>query len=87
MRSYLSVAMLAASCATAPPRASYPQADADLLVPLLREAFRAYGLATGEGDPAVALAQFPTRPPQVREAFGAALDEWIALAANPQNQP
>src|SRR5262249_32117956 len=58
--------------------------------PLYREAFRAYGLVTGEGDPAAVVARLQTRPPQVREAFSTALQEWIFRATeaqNPTNEP
>jgi serine/threonine-protein kinase len=54
-------------------------------VPLLLEAFRAYGLAVGEGDPAAA--RLRERPPQVREAFGAALDELIVQATDSRYLP
>ena len=52
-------------------------------IPLFREAFRAYGLAAGEGDPAAAGASIRERPAPVREALLAALDEWDDLADNP----
>ncbi len=52
-------------------------------IPLFREAFRAYGLAAGEGDPAAAGARIRERPAPVREALLAALDEWDDLADNP----
>jgi serine/threonine-protein kinase len=53
-------------------------------VALFREAFRAYGLPAGQGDPAAAAARLRQRPPPVREAVSAALGEWIDLATNPQ---
>jgi serine/threonine protein kinase len=52
-------------------------------VPLFREALRAYGLPAGEGEPAAAAERIRGRPAAVREAIGAALDEWLDLAANP----
>jgi tetratricopeptide (TPR) repeat protein len=52
-------------------------------VELFREAFRAYGLPAGEGEPAVAAARLRQRPPPVREAVNAALGEWIDLASDP----
>src|SRR5262249_496873 len=59
-------------------------------VPLFREAFRAYGLAAGEGEPGVAAARLRQRPAPVREAAAAALEEWSSLADNPHlrlNEP
>ncbi len=55
-------------------------------VPLFREAFRAYGLPAGEGDPTAAAARIRERPAPVREALLAALDEWDDLAGNPKTQ-
>jgi serine/threonine-protein kinase len=55
-------------------------------VPRFREAFRAYGLPAGEGEPAAAAARLRQRPRQLREAVSAALDEWLDLAADPQFQ-
>jgi serine/threonine-protein kinase len=51
-------------------------------VPLFREAFRAYGLPAGEGQPGAAAERIRQRPAAVREAIVAALDEWDALAAD-----
>jgi serine/threonine-protein kinase len=53
-------------------------------VPRFREAFRAYGLPAGEGEPKVAAERIRQRPAAVREAILAALDEWDDLAANPK---
>ena len=53
-------------------------------VPLFREAFRAYGMAAGEGAPDAAAARIGRRPPAVREAVIAALDEWVDLASDPK---
>ena len=55
-------------------------------VPLFREAFRAYGLPAGEGDPTAAAARIRERPAPVREALLAALDEWDDLADTPETQ-
>jgi serine/threonine-protein kinase len=55
-------------------------------LPLFREAFRAYGLAAGEGEPAAVAARLRRRPPQVREAVSAALDDWIVQATHPLHQ-
>jgi serine/threonine-protein kinase len=52
-------------------------------VPLFREAFRAYGLPSGEGDPAAVAARLREHSGKVQEAVSAALDEWIDLANNP----
>jgi tetratricopeptide (TPR) repeat protein len=52
-------------------------------VPLLREAFRAYGMPAGKGEPAVAAKRIRERPAAVREVIVAALDEWDDLAGNP----
>jgi tetratricopeptide (TPR) repeat protein/serine/threonine protein kinase len=52
-------------------------------LPRYREAFRAYGLPVGEGDPAAAVARLLRRPPEVRQAVAAALDEWIGMATDP----
>jgi serine/threonine-protein kinase len=51
-------------------------------VPRFREAFRAYGLPPGEGEPAVVAERIRQRPAAVREVIVAALDEWDALAAD-----
>jgi tetratricopeptide (TPR) repeat protein len=53
-------------------------------VPIFREAFRAYGLPAGEGAPGAAAERIRQRPAAVREAILAALDEWDALASNPE---
>jgi tetratricopeptide (TPR) repeat protein len=53
-------------------------------VPKFREAFRAYGLTAGEGEPKVAAERIRQRPAAVREAIVAALDEWDDLAGNPK---
>jgi serine/threonine-protein kinase len=55
-------------------------------VPLYREAFRAYGMPPGEGMPEEAAIRLGERPPAVREAVLAALDEWLALAEEPSRQ-
>ncbi|HTU90936.1 MAG TPA: tetratricopeptide repeat protein, partial [Gemmataceae bacterium] len=53
-------------------------------VPKFREAFRAYGLPAGEGEPKAAAERIRQRPAAVREAILAALDEWDDLAGNPK---
>jgi serine/threonine-protein kinase len=53
-------------------------------VPLFREAFRAYGLPVGEGDPTAIAQRIRQRPAAVREAIVAVLDEWDVLAGNPK---
>jgi serine/threonine-protein kinase len=53
-------------------------------VPLFREAFQAYGLPVGEGEPAAAAQRIRQRLPAVREAILSALDEWDDLAGNPR---
>src|SRR5262249_49075838 len=55
------------------------------IVLLFREAFRAYGLPVGAGEPAAA-ARLWQRPPPVREAASAALEEWFDLVADPHVQ-
>jgi serine/threonine-protein kinase len=52
-------------------------------VPRFRDAFAAYGLPAGEGNPAAAAARIRERPASVREAVNTALDEWIDLTADP----
>jgi serine/threonine protein kinase/Tfp pilus assembly protein PilF len=52
-------------------------------VPKIRAAFRAYGLAAGEGEPAVAAERIRRRPVAVQEAIVAALEEWDNLAGDP----
>src|SRR5262249_36777939 len=52
-------------------------------VPKIREAFRAYGLAAGEGEPAAAAERIRRRPAAVQEAIVAALQEWDNLAGDP----
>jgi serine/threonine-protein kinase len=58
---------------------------AERAVPLFREAFRAYGLPAGEGEPAAAV-RIRQRPAAIREAIVAALEEWDDLAGNPKYQ-
>jgi serine/threonine-protein kinase len=53
-------------------------------VPLFREAFRAYGLPVGEGDPTAIAQRIRQRPTAVREAIVAVLDEWDVLAGSPK---
>jgi serine/threonine-protein kinase len=53
-------------------------------VPKFREAFRAYGLPAGEGEPAAAAERIRQRPTAIREAIVAALDEWDDLAGDPK---
>ncbi len=53
-------------------------------VPKFREAFRAYGLPSGEGEPKVAAERIRQRPAAVQQAILAALDEWDDLAGNPE---
>jgi serine/threonine protein kinase/Flp pilus assembly protein TadD len=55
-------------------------------IPQFRDAFRAYGVRVGEGDPAVAAARFLRRPPEVRQAVSIVLDKWLALATTPRYQ-
>jgi serine/threonine-protein kinase len=55
-------------------------------IPRYRKALRAYGLPVGEGDPAAAAARLRGRPPEVRQALSAVLDEWLDLTANPASQ-
>jgi serine/threonine-protein kinase len=52
-------------------------------LPLFREAFRAYGLSVGEGEPGAAGERIRPRPAAVREAIVAALNEWDLMAGNP----
>jgi serine/threonine-protein kinase len=56
------------------------------IVPQFRDAFRAYGLPPGEGEPAEAAARLWQRPRPVREAAAAALEEWFDLVAAPELQ-
>src|SRR5262249_16301288 len=49
----------------------------------IREAFRAYGLAAGEGEPAAAAERIRRRPAAVQEAVVASLEEWDNLAGDP----
>jgi eukaryotic-like serine/threonine-protein kinase len=56
----------------------------DRAVPRFQEAFRAYGLAAGEVEPKVAAERIRQRPPAIREAIVAALDEWEDLAGSPK---
>jgi serine/threonine-protein kinase len=53
-------------------------------VPKFREAFAAYGLPAGEGEPEAAAQRIRQRPAAVREAIIAALEEWDDLAGNPE---
>jgi serine/threonine-protein kinase len=53
-------------------------------VPLFREAFRAYGMAAGEGDPMAVAERIRRRPTTIREAIVATLDEWDDLTSNPK---
>jgi eukaryotic-like serine/threonine-protein kinase len=52
---------------------------AERAVPKFREAFRAYGMPAGEGEPKVAAERIRQRPAAVRVAIVAALDEWDDL--------
>jgi serine/threonine-protein kinase len=49
-------------------------------VPKFREAFAAYGLPAGAGEPTAAAARIRQRPAAVQEAILAALDEWEHLS-------
>jgi serine/threonine-protein kinase len=51
-------------------------------VPRFREAFRAYGVPAGEGEPPAAAVRLGR--PLVRRSASAALEEWIDLAADPR---
>jgi serine/threonine-protein kinase len=51
-------------------------------VPRFREAFRAYGLPPGEGEPKDVAERIRQRPAAVQAAIVDALDEWDALAAD-----
>jgi serine/threonine-protein kinase len=53
-------------------------------VPRFREAFAAYGLPAGRGEAKAAARRIRRRPPAVREAILAALDEWDDLAGIPE---
>jgi serine/threonine-protein kinase len=53
-------------------------------VPLFREAFRAYGLPPGEGEPGAVAERIRQRPAVVREAVVAALDEWVEITGHPK---
>src|SRR5262249_52884881 len=53
----------------------------ELAVPKFREAFSAYGMPAGEGEPAAAAARIRQRPAAIRESIIAALDEWETLAS------
>jgi serine/threonine-protein kinase len=53
-------------------------------VPLFREAFAAYGLPAGQGEPAAAASRLRQRPAAVRQAAVGALQEWADMAANPK---
>lgn len=48
-------------------------------LPLVRDAFADYGLSLGEGAPGEVAAKIKGKPPEVREAIVAALDEWMML--------
>ncbi len=53
------------------------------VVPLYREAFQAYGLPAGVGEPGAAAERIRQRPPAVRDAIATTLDEWTFLAELP----
>jgi serine/threonine-protein kinase len=55
-------------------------------VPKFREAFRAYGLSAGEGEPAAAAERIRQRPAAVQEVIVAALEEWDDLAGTARYQ-
>jgi serine/threonine-protein kinase len=55
-------------------------------IPQFREAFRAYGLPVGEGDPAAAAARLRRRPLEVRQAVSAALEDWLEQAMGRPDQ-
>jgi serine/threonine-protein kinase len=82
----LLAALEAATLAQADTRGGENRFASEQAVPLFREAFRAYGLPAGEGDPEAAGTRIRQRPAAVHEAVLAALEEWIDLAANPRYQ-
>jgi tetratricopeptide (TPR) repeat protein len=53
-------------------------------VPLFREAFAAYGLKVGQGEPVAAAARLRQRPEAIRQVAVAALQEWVDLAEGPK---
>jgi serine/threonine-protein kinase len=53
-------------------------------VPLFRQAFGTYGLPAGQGEAEAVAERIRNRPPAVRDAIVAALDEWDDLAGNPE---
>jgi len=53
-------------------------------VPLFREAFAAYGLPAGQGEPAAVAARLRQRPEAVGQEVVAALEEWVQLATEPK---
>ena len=53
-------------------------------VPEFRKAFRAYGMAAGEGEPKAVAERILQRPAAVQAVIVAALDEWDDLAGNPK---
>jgi serine/threonine-protein kinase len=54
-------------------------------VPKFRDAFRAYGLPAGEGEPEAAGQRLRQRPAAIQEAADAALAEWQELAGHPRS--
>jgi serine/threonine-protein kinase len=52
----------------------------ELALPEYAAAFRAYGLAAGETDPAKAAARVRQRPAAIRDRLVAAMDDWALLA-------
>jgi serine/threonine-protein kinase len=56
----------------------------ELVLPEYAAAFRAYGLAGGETEPAEAAARLRARPEAIRDRLVAALDDWAALAERQQ---
>jgi serine/threonine-protein kinase len=82
----LLIALEAARLAQAGMNTQAHRFTSEKAVPLFREAFRAYGLPAGEGEVGAVAARVRGRPAEVREALLAALDEWIALAADSEYQ-
>ncbi len=55
-------------------------------IPRYRDAFRAYGMPVGEGDPAAAVARLRRRPLEVRQAVSAVVGEWLDQAMGRPDQ-
>jgi serine/threonine-protein kinase len=76
----LVAALEGAKLAQADPGAGSHFAVRENALPKFREAFQAFGMPPGEGDPAEVARHIKLLPAEVRDAILTALDEWVELS-------